>query len=443
MAIHSYTCPACGALLPVASGQVKCAFCGNEFRISTTADLSGKATAAAPAITVQPQVSRKPMSGRKKAIIAVGLSTFVLFGWLAIILLGGKSNYYRRLNDAAWSPDRKTIVSVHGQSFGTTGSMRFWDAASGKLISVIEKPKILMWKSLYSPDGRWLAIGEHEAIQIYDTTTKQPAQRFEGLPSYVKNLAWSPDSTRLASGDDHGTVRVWDAQSGKLILAQPIHTKDVDELAWSPDGTRIASASWDNTVKIWDAATGNIIGSYSDTSYVDDVRWSPDGTKVASGGLGDKVYLFDVVLNKVLFVMSGHSNSIRAVAWSPDGSRIASVANDDTVRLWDAITGKQLYVFDNRGYGESNIIFSPDGKFLASGNDGVVRIWNVTDGSQRTLRGHQNSTRITVVGWSADSRHLLTAGNYDDTLRMWDVDNSTELYKIEIPLSEGLRHAIF
>jgi WD40 repeat protein len=427
----------------MASGQVKCAFCGNEFRISATADLSNKATAATSAVAVQPQINRKPMSRRKKMIIAVALATFVLAGWLAIIVLGGKSNYYRSLNDAAWSPDRKTIVSVHGQSFGTTGSLRFWDAESGKLMKVIEKPKIIMWKSLYSPDGKWIAIGEHEAIQIYDTTTLQPTQHFEGMSSFVENLAWSPDSTRLASGDDHGMVRIWDVPSGKLILNQPIHSNNVEELDWSPDGKRIASASWDNSVKIWDAATGNIISSYTDSSYVDDVRWSRDGSKVVSGGLGNKVFLFDAVLNKMLFVMSGHSSSVRAVAWSPDGSRVASAANDDTVRLWNATTGKQLFVFDNRGFGEPNVIFSPDGNFLASGNDGVVRIWNVADGSQRTLRGHQNSTRITVVGWSADSKRLLTIGNYDDTLRMWDVDSSAELYKVEIPFLEGLRHAIF
>lgn len=443
MAIRSYTCPSCGALLPVASGLVKCAFCGNEFRISPTADLSGKSAVAPSATAVQPQVNPQPMNRRKKVIIAGALAAFVLAGWLAIIVLGGKSNHYRSLNDAAWSPDRRTIVSSHGQSFGTTGSLRFWDAESGKLMKVIDKPKILMWRTLYSPDGRWIAIGEHEAIQIYDTTTLQPTQHFEGMSSFVENLAWSPDSTRLASGDDHGIVRIWDVPTGKLILTQPIHSKNVEELDWSPDGKRIASASWDNTVKIWDAATGNITSSYSDTSYVEDVHWSPDGTKVVSGSLTGKVFLFDVVLNKVLFVMAGHTNPIRAVAWSPDGSRVASVANDDTVRLWDAATGKQLFVFDNRGYGEPNVIFSPDGKFLASGNNGVVRIWSVTDGSQRNLRGHQNSTRVTIVGWSADSKRLLTKGNYDDTLRMWDVDSRAELYKVEIPFFEGLRHAIF
>ena len=443
MAIHSHTCPACGALLPVASGLVKCAFCGNEFRISATTDLSTNATTAAPAIAVQPPVQRQLTGGRKRVIIAIALVISILACGLAILALSSRNDYYRRLNDAAWSPDRKTIVSVHGQSFGTTGSLRFWDAENGKLIKVIEKPKILMWRTLWSPDGRWVAIGEHDAIQIYDAATLQPAQHFEGMSGFIKNLAWSPDSTRLASGDDHGTVRIWDVKSGRVLLSQPIHANTVDELDWSPDGKYIASASWDNSVKIWDATTGDILCNYIDSSYVDDVRWSPDGKMVASGGLGKKVFLFDAVNNKVLLTLAGHTNSIRAVAWSPDGRRVASSAEDDTVRLWDVASGKQLYVFDNRGYGETNLIFSPDGKYLASGNDGAVRIWNVTDVSQRTLKGHQNATRILIVGWSADSKRLLTLGSYENALRMWDVDNGTELYKIEIPFFDGLRRAIF
>jgi len=443
VAIHSHNCPACGALLPVATGQVKCAFCGNEFRISVTSDLSGKATAAAPAVAVQPVVKRQPMSRRKKVTIIVSLIGILIAGWLAILLLSGKHDYYRRLNDAAWSPDRKTIVSVHGQSFGTTGSLRFWDAESGKLLKVIETPKLLMWKTLWSPDGKWLAIGEESAIQIYDAASLQPAQRFQGMSGFVRNLAWSPDSVRLASGDDHGTVRIWDLQSSKALLTQSVHTKYVDELAWSPDGKRIASASWDNSVKIWDSTTGDVLGSYADTSYVDDVEWSPDGTKVVSGGLGYRVFLFDVATNKVLFVMAGHGSPIRSVTWSPDGRQIASTASDNTVRLWDAVTGKQLYVFDNKGYGETNVSFSPDGKYLAAGNVGAVRIWAVSDGSQRSLQGHENASRVLIVGWSADGKRLLTLGGYDNTLRMWDVENGKELYRLGIPFLEGFRRAIF
>ena len=67
-------------------------------------------------------------------------------------------------------------------------------------------------------------------------------------------MAFSPDGSRIASGSDDKTVRVWDAATGQPI-GQPLtgHTERCASVAFSPDGTRIASGSDDNTVRVWDA----------------------------------------------------------------------------------------------------------------------------------------------------------------------------------------------
>ena len=74
-------------------------------------------------------------------------------------------------------------------------------------------------------------------------------------------MAFSPDGTRIASGSDDNTVRLWDAATGQPI-GHPLtgHTDAVSSVAFSPDGTRIASGSGDNTVRLWDAATGQPVG---------------------------------------------------------------------------------------------------------------------------------------------------------------------------------------
>ena len=58
------------------------------------------------------------------------------------------------------------------------------------------------------------------------------------------SVASSPDGKQLASGVDQ-TVQVWDAATGHETLTLKGHPGDVTSVAFSPDGSRIASASSD------------------------------------------------------------------------------------------------------------------------------------------------------------------------------------------------------
>jgi WD40 repeat protein len=81
-------------------------------------------------------------------------------------------------------------------------------------------------------------------------------QTLEGHSSYVTSVAFSHDSTRLASASYDNTVKIWDASSGACLQTLEGHSSYVSSVAFSHDSTRLASASDDNTVKIWDASSG-------------------------------------------------------------------------------------------------------------------------------------------------------------------------------------------
>lgn len=67
----------------------------------------------------------------------------------------------------------------------------------------------------------------------------------------IRSVCFSPDGTRIVSGDSNRTVKVWAAANGNEL-----HTLTGQFASYSPDGKWIATGQHDGTVKVWNATTG-------------------------------------------------------------------------------------------------------------------------------------------------------------------------------------------
>ena len=261
-------------------------------------------------------------------------------------------------------------------------------------------------------------------------TGGSPLRLLTGHTGGVLAVAWSPDSTRLLTGGDDGTVRVWDARTGEPLHQLTGHTGWVCSVAWSPDGTRLLTGSDDGTVRIWDARTGEPLHQLTGhTGWVRAVAWSPDGTRLLTGSDDGTVRIWDARTAQPLHQLTGHTGGVRAVAWSPDSTRLLTGGDDGTVRIWDARTGEPLHQLTGHTGWVRAVAWSPDGtRLLTGGNDGTVRVWDARTGEPlHQLTGHTGWVR--AVAWSPDSTRLLTGGN-DGTVRVWDARTGEPLHQL-------------
>ena len=106
----------------------------------------------------------------------------------------------------------------------------------------------------------------------------------------MRSVAWSPDGSRLVSGGGDGTVRVWEAGSGRLLYTLTGHTGRVSAVGWSPDGSRLASVGKDGRLIVWLPPTLQP-ESYLQLEELAALSWT--GAGIAVGGVNG-VAVFDL-----------------------------------------------------------------------------------------------------------------------------------------------------
>jgi WD40 repeat protein len=110
------------------------------------------------------------------------------------------------------------------------------------------------------------------------------------------NVAFSPDSQRLATGGEENSVKIWDVQTGQELLTLRGHKGDVYTVAFSPDARQwVASAGEDSVVKVWESDTGKLVRNFrGHTGLVSSLAFSPDGRRLVSGSRDKTVKVWDV-----------------------------------------------------------------------------------------------------------------------------------------------------
>ncbi|MSR55845.1 MAG: hypothetical protein EXS09_21620 [Gemmataceae bacterium] len=155
--------------------------------------------------------------------------------------------------------------------------------------------------------GKFLvSAGSDHKLIWWNTQTKEKIREIIAHDKkWVRGVAASPDGQRIASVGDDMVVRVWDADSGKVVHEMAGHEKLTPYglisklycVRFSADGKLLATGDQTGTAIIWDAATGKQAGKVRSTH----------------------LYTADT---------NGHTyGGCRALAFSPDGSRLALAGN--------------------------------------------------------------------------------------------------------------------
>ena len=147
-------------------------------------------------------------------------------------------------------------------------------------------------RAVFSPDGSRIATtGWDATVRIFDVATGRQLRVLRGhkpggFGTYP--VAWSPDGTRLLSTAPDGT-RIWDARTGRQLLALPRSGGPGLSAAWSPDGTQVLTESAIGP-PVWDASSGKRLRTLETDAAAGDLAFSRDGSRLAITTVDERAF---------------------------------------------------------------------------------------------------------------------------------------------------------
>lgn len=320
----------------------------------------------------------------------------------AVLRLGTtRLHHQSSLEDAAFSPDGRTLASTCG---GHVGSVALWEMPSGRLLRRF---------TIRPQDENWVQMNA---------------------------VAFSPDGGKLLAGDSRGALHLWEVASGREIYALQASSSwpGATAVAFSPDGKWIASGGGDGVVRVWSADAGHEL-----------ITFDPFPPLQESGNMYRGVF---------------PTGSIAALCFSPDGKCLAAGlvecsfrAKTDKIRIWDIEKNQPVHSLDGPSGFLVSLAYTPDGKQLISGGSRIVsatklgrpypyleahlaklRIWDVPSGQLvRQLDAPEQRAGLGALALSSDGRTL--AAGYEDKIVVFNVDSSTLRCSIDVPQWRGGR----
>lgn len=217
------------------------------------------------------------------------------------------------------------------------------------------------------------------------------------------------------------------------------HSNSITAVAYSHDSTLIASASYDNTVKIWSTATGICLRTLKCLFTGFSLEFSHDSELLAVVGRDCGITIWNTKTWEHLQLGMTHGGAALAIAFAGDSSFIASLSyrfEDSAINLWNPVMGECIRRLVGHSTKPNAIAVSSNSRLLASCAD-EIKLWDTTTGvclhtikdSNHTFQGVAISHDSNRIAFFACGRVL---GEKDmKEIRIWDM--KTNDYSLSIP----------
>jgi len=356
----------------------------------------------------------------------------------------------------AFSPNGESLATASDSDDGT----RLWNTAAGQLVAELDGTT-----PLFSPDGQVLLTIRKTTLTLWDAVNGKFKLSLTGHEGRITSASFSSDGSKLATGSEDGTVRLWDVATGRTtstlivwrvkkipryrIISRAMHVPVEVYAKFSPDQQSVLTTTYweDSRAKLWDATGGSLRtelgGPMVKTIYyetkeagVTAANFSQDGKFILTQSDG-MVKLWETASHKAIEEFQG---SFSVMKFSPDSKWLGLISTGKDVAFLNLETLKLQPISKVETDYLNQQAFSPDSRTCVIGsgyNHYHATLIDVLSGRVRAniplvakwgfdiISEYQKD--VDVLSFHPSSNFLMGANH--NAVRMWDVSSGALLWE--------------
>jgi WD40 repeat protein len=202
------------------------------------------------------------------------------------------------------------------------GKVYIYDITDKKLLPIYKDFYNLL---IFNPQGTLLASGRKNGIvHLYDPINKRALPDTSTHTKNITALAFSPQGTHLVSGSEDGAIHFYDVMQKRLFL----------NVQGDAEITRLvvlknlfASGDSHGTVRLYEDIRQQGLIASQHSQKVIALTSNPQGTLLASYSQDGSLHLYDLIAQQLILTVAGHETYAKpSLKFNSQGTRLASVS---------------------------------------------------------------------------------------------------------------------
>ena len=282
----------------------------------------------------------------------------------------------------------------------------------------------------FHPDGNLLASGGFREVKFWKRPQEWPLQVVSKTLPTANRLAVSPDQSKVVVASILGELQIISLSTLTSGPRWSGHQGGISGLEFTSDSRSIITSGFDGTIRRWDAESGKGIAAVTASDAITAMTLVKSRQQILIALSNGTMQLINIPQPRADAPSSDELISAdpiqefpaagipiqRMVIADPLGTQVAAASADGFVRLWDLQEGKQTQIV-HHGAPVSTLAVCPDGAQLVTGSDnGLVKVWNIQDGSLLFDFGHPDPAERDLARMSFQIElveRALTTANSD------------------------------